>query len=568
MNIGRRMTIGFACLITFTCVLGGVSFFQLNNLDQRYTDLANVDSIAMEIMNDMKFHMDYALREMWEYLGGDTSHQRTEIISATEEFDEHADELKQLVPEYTLEIDELEEHHEEIMGFIVNGTEGILAHQDEILGHVDMIFELHEHIDEEINILLGYIEDPVMDLNASLMKMCIAEQMLFVYEYISNQDEETRNEFNASLTLFDSCINNIATFYTGNTTIENVLDEIETHHVNFSNLAIEPGHGVFDDYDKLEADINTINVTADELVADLNALDQEVDTHIEANKAAARSAITTSYIVIVAVIVIAIALGIAVAVPTVRSITGVTNNMENILKAGSNASVNVSNMATELAASASEVNAASEEIASTTQEVSMNTQSQVNSLVEISKMSSNINDLSHEIMKSTTDINRIMDLITSISDQTNLLALNASIEAGRAGEYGRGFAVVADEVRKLAEESKNATDDTGAQVKDITTRIQSTVELIAAITQDIESTTAAGEENSRALEGISASSEQQTASMEEITATANKLGVLAEELKNELAKSGAENGKVREKQSREKQKIGLKKKLVAIKSVR
>ncbi|MHA2132085.1 MAG: methyl-accepting chemotaxis protein [Promethearchaeota archaeon] len=184
-------------------------------------------------------------------------------------------------------------------------------------------------------------------------------------------------------------------------------------------------------------------------------------------------------------------------------------------------------------------------------------------------MSSNINDLSHEIMKSTTDINRIMELITSISDQTNLLALNASIEAGRAGEHGRGFAVVADEVRKLAEESKGAVDETATEVKVITDRIKSTVELIGAITQDIEATTASGEENSRALEGISASSEQQTASMEEITSTANKLGNLAQELQEELAKS-EDKGKSKSSEPKEKQKSngGLRKKITLLKTIR
>jgi len=139
-------------------------------------------------------------------------------------------------------------------------------------------------------------------------------------------------------------------------------------------------------------------------------------------------------------------------------------------------------------------------------------------------------------MKSTNDIDKIMDLIKSVSDQTNLLALNASIEAGRAGEYGRGFAVVADEVRKLAEESKSATNSTAIQITDITNRIKKTVDLISAITQDIEGATEAGEKNSRALEGINASSEQQTASMEEISSTANKLGAVAEDLKGNLAK--------------------------------
>ena len=222
-------------------------------------------------------------------------------------------------------------------------------------------------------------------------------------------------------------------------------------------------------------------------------------------------------------------------------------SLENVIKSSSESSVNVANIAVELAASASEVNASAEEIASSTQEMTRDQQ---------------------QVMNSSKDIKKIMDLITTVAEQTNLLALNVSIEAGRAGEQGRGFAVVADEVRKLAEESKGAVDETGTQVREITNRIQSTVELIGAITQDIESTTAAGEENSRALEGISASSEQQTASMEEITATANKLGVLAEDLKDELTKSGGGNGKVQKKETDNKQKFGIKKKLAAIKAIR
>ncbi len=57
--------------------------------------------------------------------------------------------------------------------------------------------------------------------------------------------------------------------------------------------------------------------------------------------------------------------------------------------------------------------------------------------------------------------------------------------------------------------------------------------------------------------------------MEEITSTANKLGRLAEELKNELAKSGGDgNGKVQEKEPKTRHKIGLKDKLAALKTVK
>lgn len=175
-----------------------------------------------------------------------------------------------------------------------------------------------------------------------------------------------------------------------------------------------------------------------------------------------------------------------------QKIEKTTEHMKGLIEAASNASVNVANIANELAASASEVNAASEEIAASTQSMTVETQS---------------------VIRSTNDIQNVMEIITKISDQTNLLALNASIEAGRAGEQGRGFAVVADEVRKLAEESKGAVRTTNEKIVDVVTKINSSF---------------------GAMEGISASTEQQTASMEEVTSTAHRLGELAENLKNSL----------------------------------
>jgi len=196
---------------------------------------------------------------------------------------------------------------------------------------------------------------------------------------------------------------------------------------------------------------------------------------------------------------------------TLRIIRRFQENLKEIIDTSSSVSVNVANMATELATSASEVNAASEEISSTTQEVA--------------------ND-SQNMMISSNEIKRVMDIIVGISEQTNLLALNASIEAGRAGEHGRGFAVVADEVRKLAEASKISVRTTGEKIREILNGIKST---------------------SGSLEEISASTEQQTASMEEISATASRLGTLAEELKNELAKS-EENGKNKNDNNKKKPK--------------
>lgn len=64
-----------------------------------------------------------------------------------------------------------------------------------------------------------------------------------------------------------------------------------------------------------------------------------------------------------------------------------------------------------------------------------------------------------KLQENITDINNLLNDITSIAKRTNLLALNASIEAARAGEQGKGFAVVAEEVMKLAVQTHTTTSN-------------------------------------------------------------------------------------------------------------
>ncbi len=90
----------------------------------------------------------------------------------------------------------------------------------------------------------------------------------------------------------------------------------------------------------------------------------------------------------------------------------------------------------------------------------------------------------------SSEIDKIIAVITSIADQTNLLALNAAIEAARAGEYGKGFAVVADEVRKLAEQSAQASGQIGQLIKEIQLEIHSSIEAMNEGTEAVTEGTA------------------------------------------------------------------------------
>lgn len=184
----------------------------------------------------------------------------------------------------------------------------------------------------------------------------------------------------------------------------------------------------------------------------------------------------------------------------------------------------------------------------------------------------------------STEIGKVIELISEIAEQTNLLALNAAIESARAGEYGRGFAVVADEVRRLSERSQDSTKEIKLLVESINKEITGIVEAVkdgssgvsrmVAIADDagtalqeiassirtikdsldkiqlatgkvrissdsvqsaMESISAITEETSASAEEVSASAEEQNAVLEEVAANAKSLSDTAQTLASSIA---------------------------------
>ena len=527
MNIKKRMTTGFACLIIICLVIGVIGAIQINTLNDRYKETAKkyLPSVntAREI-DEVKLELFCIVLEYVSEID-ERGEKLEEFEEVVEEFEESFTELKKLVPEYLPEIIDIE-LNVTVMINMCNGTdieEGIFE-----------IFEEAETDLEELEDSEGWVGNFTELFNLAyfnetkinIMNMThLFEKMLNEFrDYIvEHEDGAPRDELIEAKEDFDSL----------KATLEsdpNLDAVIISNKIDWVNDTYTTGVCVLDDYDEGWESVEEFQEVLEWTEINVDFLVEIFETKVDQSLEEANFTVIMALIITIVMIVISIGLGVLIAKPTIKSITRVTNNMENVINIGSQASVNVANMATELAASASEVNASSEEIASTTQDVA--------------------ND-SQKILISSNEIKRILDIIVSISEQTNLLALNASIEAGRAGEHGRGFAVVADEVRKLAEESKNSVSTTSVKINEILSGIEST----------------AG-----SIEGISASAEEQTASMEEISATANKLGVLAEDLKNSLTQDQSnapiEKKSKAMKKQRELKKPKEKKKSKAIKKLK
>lgn len=151
----------------------------------------------------------------------------------------------------------------------------------------------------------------------------------------------------------------------------------------------------------------------------------------------------------------------------------------------------------------------SEQLAQSSSEIS----AQIVNVAEKANRAASEAEITHEKVKDLNEIaDHIGDVVNSIraiAEQTNLLALNATIEAARAGAAGKGFAVVADEVKKLAVETSEKTEEIGDRVMKIQGAVKSAVDAVDKIIVEVR-------QIDQAVSNVSGSVEEQSAATMEI----------------------------------------------------
>jgi len=126
--------------------------------------------------------------------------------------------------------------------------------------------------------------------------------------------------------------------------------------------------------------------------------------------------------------------------------------------------VTVSDVADNTMRGIEQLSAASDELAASISEIGRNVSHSVQGSTAAAELARKASQEIENLVRNSSNVGAVVELIRGIAAQTSLLALNATIEAARAGEMGRGFAVVASEVKTLSAQTAKATDDVSAQI--------------------------------------------------------------------------------------------------------
>ncbi len=136
-----------------------------------------------------------------------------------------------------------------------------------------------------------------------------------------------------------------------------------------------------------------------------------------------------------------------------------------------------------------------------------------------------------DVAEYSSQILKLLQLISGIAKQTNLLAMNASIEAAHAGEAGRGFAIVAEEIRRLSETTNKNAKEIRTVVDTMVEKIDNSVEQARIAGEDLQQINTYSENVAERIAQLNNMMQQQNIATHEMITTIEGLVNLAQEIK-------------------------------------
>jgi len=237
----------------------------------------------------------------------------------------------------------------------------------------------------------------------------------------------------------------------------------------------------------------------------------------------------------------AVVAGVAVSFIIIRRLNRALGDTAGALTSGatqiasasgqvSSTSQSLAEGASEQAASLEEISSSLEELASTTKQNALNAGAAKTAADEArgaaehgSTEMDKMQQAMAAIHQSSSDISKIIKTIDEIAFQTNILALNAAVEAARAGEAGAGFAVVADEVRSLAQRCAVAARETTDKISDAAARSEVGAKLTTSVSGSLQEIVTKSREVDRLVAEVANASREQSAGIEQVNTAVTQM---------------------------------------------